>query len=279
MTDLPAAGGQGTDLPAAGGQMIDLLTAVERIARAAGEQILRVYGRDFAVRTKADDSFLTEADEAAEAVITPALQALLPGVPVVAEEAASRGETPAVGGRFWLVDPLDGTREFVARNGEFTVNIALIDQGQPVLGVVLAPALGRLYAGLVGVGAWLEEGGVRRAIRCRDVPAEGATVVASRAHGDVPALAEWLQGHAVARRTGAGSALKFGLVAAGEADLYPRFGRTMEWDTAAGHALLRAAGGEVLTLDGRPLAYAKPGFENPDFVAGKTGTKAILRTA
>jgi len=256
-----------------------LTTAIERIARAAGEHILLIYGRDFAVRTKADESFLTEADEAAEALITPALQALLPGVPVVAEEAMSRGGEAAVGERFWLVDPLDGTREFVARNGEFTVNIALIEHGQPVLGVVLAPALGRLYAGLVGVGAWVEEGSARRAIRCRDLPAEGATVVASRAHGDAPALAAWLKGQHVACCTNAGSALKFGLVAAGVADLYPRFGRTMEWDTAAGHALLRAAGGDVLTLDGRPLTYAKPGFENPDFVAGKTGTKAVFRTA
>ena len=263
----------------AGQQRTELLAAAERIARAAGEQILLIYGRDFAVRTKADDSLLTEADEAAEAVITPALLALLPGVPVVAEEAMSRGETPVVGDRFWLVDPLDGTREFVARNGEFTVNIALIEHGQPVLGVVLAPALRRLYAGVVGVGAWVEESGARRAIHCRDVPAEGATVVASRAHGAVPELAAWLQGRRVAHRTNAGSALKFGLVAAGEADLYPRFGRTMEWDTAAGHALLRAAGGDVVTLDGQPLTYAKPGFENPDFVAGNAGTKAILRTA
>jgi 3'(2'), 5'-bisphosphate nucleotidase len=261
--------------------MIDqaLLAAVERIARAAGDSILAVYRRDFSVSTKADASLLTEADQAAEDLIVPARQALLPGVPVVAEEAVSRGEVQLVGARFWLVDPLDGTREFVARNGEFTVNIALVDGGQPVLGVLLAPALGRLYAGLVGVGAWAEEGGTRRAIRCRDVPAEGATVVASRAHGDAPALTAWLQGRHIAGCTNAGSALKFGLVAEGVADLYPRFGRTMEWDTAAGHALLRAAGGEVCTLDGQPLGYAKAGFENPDFVAGKTGNGGSSGTA
>jgi 3'(2'), 5'-bisphosphate nucleotidase len=245
----------------------ELLPAVERLARAAGALILQVYAGEFAVRGKADASPVTAADERAEALIVPALQALTPGWPVVAEEAAARGETPAAGDRFWLVDPLDGTREFVSRNGEFTVNIALVERGVPVLGVVFLPVPDRLYAGVVGQGAWLEEGGGRRAIVCRALPAAGATLASSRSHGDEAALAAWLQGRPVAARITAGSSLKFGLIAAGLADLYPRFGRTMEWDTAAGDAVLRAAGGQVCDLAGAPLRYGKPGFENPHFVA------------
>jgi 3'(2'), 5'-bisphosphate nucleotidase len=250
---------------------LELLHQVEAIARAAGELILQVYGTDFEVRGKADASPVTLADEQAEALITPALRALIPGgpgVPVVAEEAASRGDLPAACERFWLVDPLDGTREFVQRNGEFTVNIGLVHDGQPVLGVVLAPALGRLYAGVPGLGAWLVgDDGLRQAIRCRPLPAAGATLAVSRAYGDAQRLQEWLQGRPVAQRVPAGSALKFGLLAAGQADLYPRFGRTMEWDTAAGHAVLLAAGGQVRDVAGQPLRYGKPGFENPDFIA------------
>ncbi|CAD5367147.1 3'(2'),5'-bisphosphate nucleotidase CysQ [Rubrivivax sp. A210] len=250
----------------------DLLHAVAAIARAAGAAILEVYGSDFAVLAKADDSPLTVADERAEALIVAALQALAPAVPVVAEEAASCGAAPPPGARFWLVDALDGTREFVARNGEFTVNIALVEQGEPVLGVVHLPVGGRLYAGACGLGAWLEQPGqARRAIACRTTPAEGPVLACSRSHGDEAALARWLAGRteygAVARRIAAGSSLKFGLIAAGEADLYPRLGRTMEWDTAAGHAVLVAAGGSVRTLDGQPLRYGKPGWENPHFIA------------
>lgn len=248
-----------------------LLRAVQRIAREAGAAVMAVYAAPFAVRAKDDDSPVTEADERAEAIIVPALLALDATVPVVAEEAASRGPPPLVGRRFWLVDPLDGTREFVARNGEFTVNIALVDDGRPVLGVVYAPALERLYSGVVGQGAWLAEGGRRRAIRCRELPAAGATVTGSRSHADEAAMLAWLQGRAVAARVTAGSSLKFGLLAAGQADVYPRFGRTMEWDTAAGHAVLAAAGGRVTDLDGIELCYGKPGFENPHFVAWGRG--------
>jgi 3'(2'), 5'-bisphosphate nucleotidase len=248
-----------------------LLLALELIARRAGDLILAIYSSDFAVRAKADASPLTAADEAAERCIVSALAALHPAYPVVAEEAAARGEAPAVGRHFWLVDPLDGTREFVSRNGEFTVNIALIEDGEPVLGVVFVPVQDRLYAGAVGQGAWLVETGQRRAIACRAMPTVGATLACSRSHGDEAAMQAWLaaQGDAgrVAARVDAGSSLKFGLIAAGQADLYPRFGRTMEWDTAAGHAVLRAAGGSVRELDGRPLRYGKPGFENPHFVA------------
>jgi 3'(2'), 5'-bisphosphate nucleotidase len=201
----------------------------------------------------------------------PALRALAPDIPVVAEEAVAAGQVPVIGERFWLVDPLDGTKEFIGRNGEFTVNIALIEHGAPVLGVVGAPALGRVYAGAAGEGAWVEDAQGRRAIRCRPVPAEGLTVVASRSHGDAAALEAFLAGRRVASLATAGSSLKLCLLAAGEADLYPRLGRTMEWDIAAGHAVLAAAGGRVTTLQGEPLRYGKSGFENPHFAAWGLG--------
>ncbi|MEO5734086.1 MAG: 3'(2'),5'-bisphosphate nucleotidase CysQ [Rubrivivax sp.] len=252
-----------------GGSVIDrdLLLAVESIARRAAEVVMAVYGSDFEVEGKADASPVTRADREAEALIVPALQALTPHWQVVAEEAVAAGDTPQVGSTFWLVDPLDGTREFVARNGEFTVNIALIRHGMPILGVVLLPVSSRLYGGWVGHGAWLDEAGLRRSIHCRAEPAEGATVACSRSHGDRGAIDGWLGGRDVAGWCSAGSSLKFGLLAEGRADLYPRFGRTMEWDTAAGHAVLLAAGGSVCTVGGAPLRYGKPGFENPHFIA------------
>ena len=245
----------------------DLLNRLLPIARSAGEAILQVYATDFDVRGKADDSPVTEADHRAEALILPALAELTPDIPIVSEEAVAAGNIPRVGDRFWLVDPLDGTKEFIKRNGEFTVNIARIERGRPVLGVVLAPALKRLYAGATGHGAFFEDGAHHRKIVCRRVPAAGLTVVASRSHGDTEALDRFLAGRKVAIQTNAGSSLKFCLVAAGEADLYPRFGRTMEWDTAAGHAVLAAAGGRVMTVEGHDLLYGKPGFENPHFIA------------
>lgn len=245
----------------------ELLEALLPIARAAANTIMDIYSTDFAVRGKADSSPVTEADERAEAVILAALARLTPEIPVVSEERASAGCIPAVAGRFWLVDPLDGTKEFINRNGEFTVNIALIDNGQPVLGVVLAPAIDRLFAGALGVEAFAETAGERRAIACRAVPPEGLTVVASRSHGDAEALAEFLAGRVVAKQTNAGSSLKLCLVASGEADVYPRLGRTMEWDIAAGDAVLRAAGGTVLTLEGAQLSYGKADFANPHFAA------------
>lgn len=244
-----------------------LLPELEAIARHAGEVILAIYRSDFAARTKADASPVTEADERAEAVIVAALRALTPGIPVVAEEEVARGGCPAVGAEFWLVDPLDGTKEFISRNGEFTVNIALVRDGAPVLGVVLAPALGRLFSGAVGVGAELEDAAGRRHIAVREPPPAGLTVVGSRSHGDAAALDAFLAGRQIAALSAAGSSLKFCLLAAGEADLYPRLGRTMEWDIAAGHAVLAAAGGSVRTLDGAPMRYGKAGFENPHFVA------------
>ena len=254
-------------MPIAPAERRQLLEQLIPVAREAGRVILDIYATDFEIRGKDDASPVTEADERAEAVILQALQSIAADIPIVAEEAVAAGHTPEVGDCFWLVDPLDGTREFISRNGEFTVNIALIEGGEPTLGVVLAPALDRLFAGASGIGAFLEEGGQRRAINVRQSPAEGLTVVASRSHGDPEALKDFLQGRSIAALRNAGSSLKLCLVAAGEADLYPRLGRTMEWDIAAGHAVLAAAGGAVHAIDGQPLRYGKPGFDNPHFVA------------
>jgi 3'(2'), 5'-bisphosphate nucleotidase len=245
----------------------DLREALLPVARAAGKVILEVYATDFEVRGKDDASPVTVADERAEAVILAALAKLTPDIPVISEEAAAAGRIPDVAERFWLVDPLDGTKEFISRNGEFTVNIALIEAGDPVLGVVLAPALDRLFAGARGLGSFIEEKGARRPVVCRRAPPEGLTVVASRSHGDAAALDAFLAGRKVHRNVSAGSSLKLCLVACGEADLYPRLGRTMEWDIAAGDAVLRAAGGSVRTLAGQVLGYGKTGLDNPHFVA------------
>jgi 3'(2'), 5'-bisphosphate nucleotidase len=238
------------------------------IARAAGVEVISVYARDCTARTKSDGSPVTEADHRAQEVICRGLAGLDPDLPIIAEEDG-RLTSEDVGGskRFWLVDPLDGTKEFLDRNGEFTINIALIEAEKPVLGVVFAPALGRLFASDLQSGAVVEDSDGRRALSARKTPADGATVVFSRSHGDPEAVSRCLAGRTIAASICAGSSLKFCLVAAGEADLYPRLGRTMEWDTAAGDAVLRAAGGTVTDLDGRPLTYGKPGFENPHFIA------------
>jgi 3'(2'), 5'-bisphosphate nucleotidase len=249
------------------GPLNDVLAA----ARAAGDAVLEVYGQDFEARSKADGSPVTEADERAQEII---VARLATDLPIVAEEDAARSDEPPAGS-FWLVDPLDGTKEFLSRNGEFTINIALVEDAVPVLGVVLAPALGRLFAAAPGQTPFVEDDSGRREIFARVVPPEGATVVSSRSHGDAEALARFVGSRPVAASVSAGSSLKFCLLAAGEADIYPRFGRTMEWDTAAGDAVLRAAGGIVTDLDGRPLRYGKPGFENPHFVAWGRGVGAL----
>jgi 3'(2'), 5'-bisphosphate nucleotidase len=244
-----------------------LLAALTPLIRAAGDLVMDVYATDFQVQIKGDASPVTVADQCAEKVIFAGLKRLAPDIPVVGEEAASAGDIPDVSNRFWLVDPIDGTKEFINRNGEFTVNIALVDHGVPVLGLVLAPAMDTLYAGAAGVGAWVEVAGERRPIVARAVPADGLTVVGSRHHGDSGAVDAFLAGRLVAAHRMVGSSLKLCILAEGLADVYPRFGRTMEWDTAAGDAVLRAAGGAVRTIGGGLLGYGKAGFENPDFAA------------
>jgi 3'(2'), 5'-bisphosphate nucleotidase len=242
------------------------LDSVIAAARAGGEAVLDAYERGGVGRIKADGSPVSGADERSQEIILAHLAEIAPGLPVVAEEGKQALAVPA-SGRFWLVDPLDGTKEFLNRTDEFTVNVALVKDRVPVLGVVLAPARGLLFAAAAGVGASIEDAAGRRTIVARTIPAEGATVVSSRSHGDREALDRFMAGQRVARAMLAGSSLKFCLLAAGEADLYPRFGRTMEWDTAAGDAVLRAAGGRVTDLEGRPLTYGKPGYENPHFIA------------
>jgi len=244
-----------------------LLDGVRALCLDAGNVILDVYRTAFEVTGKSDGSPVTEADARAEAVIVKGLRRLAPGIPVVAEESVAAGHIPDTGSEFWLVDPLDGTREFISRNGEFTVNIALIREGVPVLGVVYAPAIGTLYEGKAGLGAIRTAGGSRHTLCVRPPPAAGLTVVASRSHGDMDEIARFLGGRPVENLLQVGSSLKLCRVAEGVADLYPRLGRTMEWDIAAGQAVLEAAGGRVQTLDGTPLRYGKPGFENPHFVA------------
>ncbi len=245
-----------------------LLAEIEQAALQAGNVILEIYDTDFDVDQKADDSPVTEADVKAEAVILKALQALTPDIPIVAEEEAAAGKTPDVEDAFWLVDPLDGTREFLNRNGEFTVNIALVRNGEPVLGVVHAPARDVTYSGIVGGGATIRDGnGTPEAITVRTPPEAGLTIASSRRHGSDFELESFLEDYTVADRIICGSSLKFCLVAAGDADLYARFGPTMEWDTAAGHAVLAAAGGKVTTTDGDAFEYGKNGFRNPGFIA------------
>ena len=227
--------------------------------------------RDIAVRAgkerKEDASPVTEADRTAEAVIVAALRREVTDVfPIVAEEAVAAGYVPEVGREpFWLVDPLDGTKQFVGRKGEFTVNIALIEGFLPRLGVVHAPAIGASYWGSPHGAFAVEDGGEPQPIHCRPFPSQGVVAVASRSHR-TPETDAYLARYDVAETISSGSSIKFCLVAAGRADLYPRAGRTMEWDTAAGHAVVRAAGGTVETMEGDDLTYAKPGFENPHFV-------------
>ncbi len=232
---------------------------------------MRIYAGDLGERTKADQSPVTDADHAAEAVILAGLRSLTPNRPVVAEEEMAAGRVPKLdGGPFWLVDPLDGTKEFIKRNGEFTVNIALVEGGKPLLGIVLAPATDTLWRGAAGLGAdKSEKGSAFTAITTRSVPAEGLVACASRSHAVYSDLDIWFRnnGLKVTGRIQAGSSLKFCLIAEGKADIYPRFGPTNEWDTAAGQGVLEAAGGEVVTVDGAPLTYGKAGFGNPHFIA------------
>ncbi len=241
-----------------------LALAAELVAEAAS-LIMQMRDRGVSVRTKPDHSPVTEADEAAETLILEGLRRLTPDIPVIAEEEVYAGKGEAASRDAWLVDPLDGTREFAAGRIDFTVNIGLVRQGRAVLGAVALPAHGQLYGGIVGQGAWRRVGGVQQAIRARTPPEAGLDVYASRHYADDPALPAFLAGRPVRSITHIGSAVKFCRLAEGLGDLFPRFGRTMEWDTAAPQAVLEAAGGTVALMDGTPLLYGKPRHENPAF--------------
>ena len=255
----------------------DLHETVVDLARRAGREILDVYGTDFVADAKADASPITEADLRAHRLIVRELAALDPALPVLSEESVDESAAARRGwSRYWLVDPLDGTKEFVSRNGEFTVNIALIDAGRPAFGVVHVPVTGRSYWGATGVGAWHDsETEPRRALTVRTPAAQPLHVVGSRSHGN-PQLAQRLERLGPHVLHAVGSSIKLCLVAEGKADLYPRLGPTSEWDIAAGHAVVEAAGGQVLSLvDGAPLRYnQRETLLNPDFVAG--GDPALL---
>ncbi|AGT10070.1 3'(2'),5'-bisphosphate nucleotidase CysQ [Paracoccus aminophilus] len=262
-------------------QFEPMVAEMRRLALLAGEKIMEIYGsEDFEVRSKSDASPVTEADEAADRLISEGLRAAFPDIALVTEEqAATHGQSVAT---FLIVDPLDGTKEFVQRRGDFTVNIAYVVEGTPVLGVVYAPAKGRLFYTTAEGGAVEEKGpfgeapgeltpiGVNHTVDNRAL-----MVVASKSHRDA-ATDDYISRYAVRDMTSAGSSLKFCLVATGEADLYPRLGRTMEWDTAAGDAVLRAAGGKVVNFDDHsPLAYGKEGFGNPFFIALAPGVLLV----
>jgi 3'(2'), 5'-bisphosphate nucleotidase len=245
-----------------------MLEIAWRAALAAGDAILGVYSRAFDVQQKTDKTPVTEADLASERIIVAMLSEAFPDIPVVSEELVEAEGLPPWAARFWAVDPLDGTREFIAKNGEFAVSIGLVENGIPILGIVHGPAVGVTYAACgPGTAARRRRGSQPEPIRARTPSADGLVVIHSRSHENSRRLAEFLASYPVRERKKCGSALKFGVIAAGEADLYPRFGTTMEWDTAAGQAILEAAGGRVETLAGAPLAYGKPGLKNDGFLA------------
>jgi 3'(2'),5'-bisphosphate nucleotidase len=252
----------------------DLLPVLIEAALAAGAEIERIYAEGCETEEKEDGSPVTIADRLAEAVILERLVAAFPDIPVLAEEEAAAGRIPALGRRFFCVDPLDGTRGFVQRSGEFTVNIGLIEDGAPIAGVIYAPDPRLLYFGARGEGAFRGKGGGRpEPIRPRPKPAAGLTAVGSRSHAAHGTAAK--SAHlGIVELVASSSSLKFCLVAEGTADVYPRHGQTAEWDTAAGQAILEAAGGRVLALDENghetgPLAYGKAAdrFLNPPFIA------------
>ncbi|RMB12181.1 3'(2'),5'-bisphosphate nucleotidase CysQ [Eilatimonas milleporae] len=265
----------------------DLIPALLTVTQKAAREVMAVYDGHMEISEKADASPVTEADRRGEAVITAALEQLTPAIPVVGEEAVADGKRPSLDGerQFWLVDPLDGTKEFIRKGTDFTVNIGLIRDGAPCLGVVAAPARDIIYWGVVGEGAWaapLWQDGIAdgtadaaRAIHTRQGHTGPLTIVASRSHRS-EALEAWLAHFPDAEHVSFGSSLKLCQVASGDADLYPRLGPTCEWDTAAADAVLRAAGGIVLAPDGAPLAYGKDTrtFLNPWFLAkGNPGLK------
>jgi 3'(2'), 5'-bisphosphate nucleotidase len=252
------------------------LLQLTTIAHAAGRVIMDIYSTDFTSRRKEDNSVVTEADEKAEHLILQNLNNIWPQIPVIAEENTADGKQVAIGDRFFLVDPLDGTREFLKRNGEFTVNIALIENGEPIWGVIYAPAKDKMFVGAQSAGAYSSMCEVAKPCsglqwtRLQVSPDRpgGPIAIASRSHSDKETAA-FLEKNKPQQVVSTGSSLKFCLIAEGSADLYPRFGRTMEWDTAAGQAILEASGGHVRDLSGQRMSYGHEdrGFLNPSFIA------------
>ncbi len=264
-----------------------LATSLIRTVHEAGIAIMGVYNQDFAAEYKLDGSPVTKADQLAEDIILASLKTLAPDIPVIAEEAASAGQIPEVGSSFFLVDPLDGTKEFVSKNGEFTVNIALIDHGVPIFGIVYAPAISLLYVTLsinhsvkltLDVESRFPDQLEHRfqVLKTKSPEPAGLKVIASRSHMNEETRT-YLDGLKVASLINAGSSLKFCRLAEGSADIYPRFAPTMEWDTAAGHAVLLAAGGAVLAPDNQPLRYGKKhtNYLNSNFTAFAQSGSAI----
>jgi len=264
-----------TDIVSASPELADKLV---KLSLEAGVVIMEVYNAASGIdtETKGDDSPVTIADQKAEDLILKGLSEAAPGVPVLAEESVAAGNIPELGDQFFLVDPLDGTKEFIKKGTDFTVNIALILHGRPIMGVVYAPARNHIWVAESTTDAWeadvapegdLPPASARTPLKIRALPSEGVTAVASKSHR-TPETDEFLGRFNVAELVSMGSSLKFCMIAAGQADLYPRLGRTMEWDTGAAHAVISAAGGRVLTLDGKDLTYGKKdrGYDNPHFV-------------
>jgi 3'(2'), 5'-bisphosphate nucleotidase len=259
--------------PVPSSEIVTLLS----IAEVAGLAIMEIYNSDFSASLKHDQTPVTAADVAAENIILPALAKHFPDIPVISEEQAAAGHVPKIASTFFLVDPLDGTKEFINRNGEFTVNIALIKNGKPALGVIYAPAIDEMFWGEIGNGsAWRANDSEWQSCLTRAPDPQGLSVMASRSHRDA-ATEAYLKTVKVKDFTAAGSSLKFCRLAQGQADLYPRFGRTMEWDIAAGHAILAAAGGSVTKPDGTLLTYGKPTLDNPGFIARGSSNSATWK--
>jgi 3'(2'), 5'-bisphosphate nucleotidase len=251
----------------------ELLELAARLAAEAASVVLGARARGTDTEAKANFSPVTEADRASEAVIAAGLRRAAPDIPVVAEEEIAAGYMPPRGGRtFWLVDPLDGTRDFVALRDSFTINIGLVREGRPVLGIVAIPASAEFFGGVVGGASWKQDASGRRRIAVRPAPRQGLTVLSSRMRTDEALIRAQVAPREVSSITALSSALKFCRIAEGAADFYGRFGRTMEWDTAGPEAVLTAAGGRLLTLDGEPMVYEKPEWVNPPFTCWGGGS-------
>ena len=250
--------------------LLDLARALIPVVKEAGSIELQYYHKGIAVTDKADGTPVTLADQHAENHIIKRLAEIAPGIPVVGEEGFAAGTTPDISsGMFFLVDALDGTREFVLHNGDFTVNIGLVVDGRPVMGIIYAPLCGNLFFAGGDEAFSLSKDGVEKKLKVRDVPEAGLTVLSGRRANDEKNTAETLKGRKIAAIENRSSSLKFCAIAAGEADIYPRIGKTCEWDTAAAEAILRAAGGNIVQLSGEPMAYGNvaASFANPDFIA------------